>query len=250
MKASWLMLARPKTQTEITPSEGELRESAPRRTGRSAEELDMRDLIVPALRKRWPGARIIHELPLRYSTNRIDLAAVTETEIISVEIKSSRDVIDRLETQLRAFQPISARTIAALAPRWNEQLPMIEKKAKYGTSYLPQYTETQEIIRKVGGIETWTVDVGVGRIDVTEAGPYRANKPWLAQMLEILHVSELVEIADRHRVAKGQRPVHFNLVTDLVDLLQGREVVKAVCAALRARSAFDKMSDPPIPYPQ
>ena len=31
-----------------------------------------------------------------YSSNRIDLAAVTETEIVSVEIKSSRDVLDRL----------------------------------------------------------------------------------------------------------------------------------------------------------
>jgi hypothetical protein len=232
----------------MTPQAGE--DPALRRVGRSTEELDMRALIVPALRKRWPGARIIHELPLRYSTNRVDLAAVTETEIVSVEIKSSRDVMDRLESQLRAFQPICSRTIAALAPRWNERLPMIERKFEGGTSYIPQYTETQEIIRKVGGIETWTVDAAAGLIDVTCSGPYRANRPWLAQLLDMLHVTELVDIADRHRVAKAKRPVHFNLVSDLTDLLQGREVVKAVCAALRARNAFDKMSDAPIPYPQ
>ena len=53
----------------------------------------MRALIVPELRKRWPAARIVHELPLRYSTRRIDLAAITETEIISVEIKSSKGTI-------------------------------------------------------------------------------------------------------------------------------------------------------------
>jgi hypothetical protein len=206
----------------------------------------MRALIVPELRKRWPGARIIHELPLRYSTNRIDLAAVTETEIISVEIKSSRDVMDRLEAQLRAFQPISARIIAALAPCWNQQLPMIEKKLEFGTSYTPQYTETQQIIRKVGGVEVWTVGVTAGKIEVTDGGPYRANRPWLAQMLDMLHVSELVEIARRYQIAVAKRPVHFALVSDLVDLLQGREVIKAVCAALRARNAFDKMSDPPI----
>jgi hypothetical protein len=89
-------------------------------TNRSGEELAMRALIVPELRKRYPSARIIHELPLRYSSNRIDLAAVTETEIISVEIKSSRDSLDRLEGQLRAFQPISARIITALAPKMTD----------------------------------------------------------------------------------------------------------------------------------
>jgi hypothetical protein len=222
-------------------------ESVPqKRIGRSSEELDMRAIVVPELRKRWPGARIIHELPLRYSTNRIDLAAVTETEIISVEIKSSRDVMDRLEAQLRAFQPISARIIAALAPRWNEQLPMLETKVQYGTCFAPQYTETQDIIRKVGGIEVWAVDAAVGSLNVTDGGPYRSNKPWLAQMLDMLHVSELVDIARRHQICVAKRPVHFTLVTDLVDMLQGREVVRSACAALRARNAFDKMSDPPV----
>jgi hypothetical protein len=216
------------------------------RTNRSSEELEMRALIVPELRKRWPGARIIHELPLRYSTNRIDLAAVTETEIVSVEIKSSRDVMDRLEAQLRAFHPISSRIIAALAPRWNLKLPMIETKLDFGTSFAPQYTETQQIIRKVGGVEVWTVDSGAGSIEITDGGPYRANKPWLAQMLDMLHVSELVAIAERHHIAVAKRPVHLTLVTDLVDMLQGREVVKAVCQALRERNAFDKASDPPM----
>jgi len=223
-----------------------LEAAPPKRINRSSEEMDMRAIVVPELRKRWPGARIIHELPLRYSTNRIDLAAVTETEIISVEIKSSRDVMDRLEAQLRAFHPISARIIAALAPRWNEQLPMIESKIKLGTCFRPQYTETQEIIRKVGGVEVWTVDAATGGFNVTNGGPYRSNKPWLAQMLDMLHVSELVEIANRHQISVAKRPTHLTLVTDLVDLMQGREVVRAACAALRSRNAFDKMSDAPV----
>jgi hypothetical protein len=110
----------------------------------------MRDLIVPRLRAEYPGARIIHELPLRYSERRIDLAAITESEIVSVEIKSSNDVSDRLESQMRAFQPISS-----LAPVWNVKLPMAEKSFKKngrtGTSYITQYTEAQGIIARVGG---------------------------------------------------------------------------------------------------
>lgn len=213
---------------------------------RSDEEMAMRALIVPELRKRWPSARIIHELPLRYSTNRIDLAAVTPSEIVSVEIKSSRDVMDRLEAQLRAFKPISSRIIAALAPRWNEKLPVLERKVEYGTSYALQYTETQQIIQNVHGVEIWTVDAAAASIAVTEPGPYRARKPWLAQMLDMLHVAELVAIAGRHRIVVAKRPVHLTLVSDLVDMLQGREVVAAVCRALRERDAFCDGTDAPI----
>jgi hypothetical protein len=105
------------------------------RPGRSDEELAMRALVVPKLRARWPEARIIHELPLRYSKRRIDLAAVTPTEIIAVEIKSSRDVMDRLEAQIRAFLPVSQLVMVCLAPVWNEQLPVREEPRKWGTAY-------------------------------------------------------------------------------------------------------------------
>lgn len=207
----------------------------------------MRALIVPELRKRYPSARIIHELPVRYSTNRIDLAAVTETEIVSVEIKSSKDVMDRLEAQLRAFQPISSRIIAALAPRWNEQLPHLKWEPHPGVHCSrPQYTETQEIIRRVGGVGIWTVDAAAGAITVTEGDYYRARKPWLAQMLDMLHVAELIDIADRYRIAVPKRPNHLTLVSELVDMLQGREVIAAVCRALRARDAFCDGTDEPI----
>jgi len=205
----------------------------------------MRALIVPELRKRYPTARIIHELPLRYSTNRIDLAAVTEREIVSVEIKSSRDVMDRLEAQLRNFKPVCSRVICALAPRWNEKLPMLERPTKYGSAFSMQYTPTQEIINRVGGIEVWTVDAAAGSIDVTDRN-YHTRKPWLAQMLDMLHVAELVTIAERHRIVVPKRPVHLKLVSDLADLLQGREVVAAVCRALRERDAFSEGTDAPI----
>lgn len=214
---------------------------------RSSEELQMRELIVPELRKRYPSARIIHELPVRYSTNRIDLAAVTETEIISVEIKSSKDVIDRLEAQLRAFQPISARIIVALAPRWNEQLPTLKTEYEGGAiGYREQFTETQQIIRRVGGIEIWTVDAEAGSVTVTDGDWHRARKPWLAQMLDMLHVAELIDIAHRRRVVVPMRPTHLTLVSALVDMLQGREVAADVCRALRARDAFCEGTDAPI----
>lgn len=214
---------------------------------RSNEELAMRALIVPELRRRWPDARIIHELPLRYSTNRIDLAAVTLTEIVSVEIKSSRDVCDRLEKQLRSFLPISSRVIVALAPKWNVELPCLKMDRGNGiTSYTRQRTEAQEVIKRVGGhTETWTVDADAGSFKVTEQC-YRSNRPWLAKMLDMLHVAELVEIASRYRCWTGKRPVHETLVAACSELMVGREIIGAVCAALRARAAFAADTDPPV----
>lgn len=208
----------------------------------------MRKIVVPELRRRWPSARIIHELPLRYSTNRVDLAAVTTTEIISVEIKSSKDVSDRLEAQLRAFVPISSRVIVALAPIWNEELPneVFVTKQAY-KAYRRRFTEAQQIIENVGepSIETWTVDAARETIEVTREGYYTC-RPWLARMLDVLHVAELVEIAGRHRCWQGGRPTHAQLVDACVSLMTGREITAAVCGALRARDAFGAASDPPI----
>lgn len=218
---------------------------------RSAEELRMRELIVPELRKRYPAARIIHELPLRYSTNRIDLAAITETEIISVEIKSSKDVTDRLEAQLRGFLPISRRLIVALAPKFNEQLPSKVEHRKHGglhcTSYVTQRTEAQQIIARVDDrIEIWTVDAAAGSVEVTNGAYSQSYWPWHARMLDMLHVAELVELATRHQIAVGKRPTHDAIVTECADLMTGREIERAVCAALRARDAFAAGTDDAI----
>lgn len=226
---------------------------APAKQNRSSEELEMRALVVSKLRARWPDARIVHELPLRYSSNRIDLAAVCPTEIISVEIKSSLDVADRLEAQLRAFLPISSRVIVALAPKWNEKLPEREVARKIGgrnvTSYLSQFTEAQEVIHRVGGcLDVWTVNADTGSIDVTRES-YRTQRPWAFQLLDMLHVTELVHIAGKHRCWSGKRPVHLDLVNACNDLMSAREVTAAVCAALRARVAFARESDAPIKQP-
>lgn len=230
-------------------------DALPRPVNRSAEEGQMRALIVPELRKRYPDARIIHELPLRYSTNRIDLAAVTPREIVSVEIKSSKDVADRLEAQIRAFLPISSRVIVALAPRWNEKLPTTaaERVSKEGvrfTAFSRKHTECQDIIQRVGAggepLETWTVDAKQGSIVVTEGAYRRDGHPWLVKMLDILHVAELVEVARRHKCWQGKRPVHLDVRNACADLMTGREIVAAVCRALRARDAFAAASDPPV----
>jgi len=218
---------------------------------RSAEEWRMREIVKTALRQRWPAARIVEEFPLRYSTRRIDLAAFCDHEIVAVEIKSSRDTLDRLEEQLRAFLPI-ARVIVALAPIWNERLPV--KKVQHrdaGQTYdcfVSQFTPAQEIIRRCGSglIATWSVDGETGLIggDFPHVGFFQ--KPHSRQLLDLLHVDELIEIAGRRRIAHARRPRHGDLADACFDLMAGREVIGDVLRALRARAAFAAGSDAPI----
>jgi hypothetical protein len=215
---------------------------------RSGEELAMRELCVAELRRQFPSARIVHELSLRYSSNRIDLAAILEDGIIAVEIKSSRDVADRLEKQLRSFQPICTRIIAALAPKWNEKRPSIATPHKSGgTSYVENLTEAQEAISRVDrwGIGVWTVCHESGKIEVTNAGS-ETRHLWSMHLLDILHVAELREIAARHRVPVPQPQRHWMLRDACAELMTGGEIRRAACQALRGRDAFAAGSDPPI----
>lgn len=217
------------------------------RSRRSDEELGMRKLICPMLRKAYPGSRIIHELPLRYSSNRIDMAAVTNDSIISVEIKSSKDVIDRLEYQVRAFLPICTKVIVALAPKWNKKLPDTEIVKPGSKTLISNLTETQSILKRIGGhIETWTVCHETSLIDITDGGWLTSLTPWSSRMLDMLWRKELEEIADVHRVSIPKRASHAVIRDSCEAMMSGSEVRKAVCSALRRRSAFDKASDPPM----
>lgn len=223
----------------------------PPRRYRSEEEGAMRCIVAAKLRDEYPGARIIHELPLRYSTNSIDMAAVTDSAIVAVEIKSSRDKLDRLERQLRAFAPICHRLIVALAPKWNEKLPAIEAREKYGFSYRTPLTEAQRIIAGVSEsfIETWTVCASSSSVERTDGGYSRNEHPWAFRALYILHVAELKQILVKRCISSGGRYTHDVMVHAICAQLPGLDVMRAVCAALRTRAAFDQASDPPISAP-
>jgi hypothetical protein len=224
-----------------------LSEPGPARKYRSQEEGAMRVIVAQHLRQRWPGARIIHEFPLRYSSRSIDMAAILPSEIIGVEIKSSRDTMDRLENQIRAFSPICSRLIIALAPKWNEELPLEERATKTGRVWHNRYTEAQEIIRRVTDIhcETFTVCHETGDMKNTSGGWHCNTFPWPARMLDLLHVRELAQI-----MGASDRSTHSYLVRACHDRLTGPQIIRAVCASLRARAAFAAESDPAIPLDQ
>lgn len=212
----------------------------------SEEEPAMRELVVPHLRGAYPGGRVVHEFPLRFSAKRLDLAVIMPTEIIGVEIKSSKDTLDRLAGQLEGFANVVSRFIVALAPCWNEQRPMVKQKAKYGFAYIDDFTAAQRIVhnsRANSYTEIFDCCAATKRFEKTKA-VYHENVAHPHRVLSLLHVAELKRIAMRAGIGVGTR--HDIIVKKLFNEMPGKKVMEESCRQLRWRDAFCPGTDAPI----
>lgn len=82
---------------------------------RSSAEAEVREAVVAHLRSIRPSARIIHEINCSsFGPNRIDVLAVSPVDILAVEVKSSKDKLDRLPAQIASMKACSHHVFAAL----------------------------------------------------------------------------------------------------------------------------------------
>lgn len=170
-----------------------------------------------ALREVWPSGRIVHELMLRQGGCRIDLAAVTADRLIVVEIKSERDVLDRLKKQREEANLVADGFVAVLTEThwrkaWEKNHVSILEAAKEDEIRLHLERGTRHVHA------------------ATTNAPAR---------LAMLWASELRTVARTHSRCSRQ----FSIVK-AADEMTGAEVRRAVCAAIRARE-FPR-ADPPI----
>ena len=191
---------------------------------RSAEEIAMREAVATWGREKWPRARLVHELVV--TTSRIDMAFIEPDNIIGVEIKSSRDTLDRLTEQMRTFREHLPSVVLVIAPKW-------DNNNSYGAD-------------------------DVVCCDVASDVPIDAHMRFLsprmtvtAPMLKLLWASEARAIAARHNLGSNPRLPLNTSIPRLARKLIGDEIVREVCRELRARDAFPKAdghpaSDPPI----
>jgi hypothetical protein len=192
---------------------------------RSAEELQLRVAAAAWGRQRLPGCRVIHELVC--GERRADLAFVGEKDLIGVEIKSSRDRLDRLEEQLKEYSRYFPEVWLFIAPKWARAAKAL----------------------------SWA-NIAVGHPDRVEVlRPSKAKRPYrdelvTARMLEWLWVEEAARIANRTQVIPGpvnnRRYPTANVRKLLARLLTGNEIIREVCRELRARPLVGQMSDPPL----
>lgn len=191
----------------------------------SASERAIRDAVATFLRRELPQARIIHELVCGGS--RADLAAVERERVLLFEVKSEKDVLARLPTQLRDFTGCAHGTVLIAHEKWFDKTPYNNGNLRLAW---PHRSE-------------WRCDVWV--YPETTPDPYRSYqwrlpRPSLAQphaaaLLGLLWKDELLAEAARHRIAITAR----SRVPDIVELMAwhmtGREIAQAVCRQLRTR---------------
>jgi hypothetical protein len=182
----------------------------------SPAEERIRGKVETALRSAFPAARIVHELVVRQGSCRIDLAAITPTRLILVEVKSERDVLVRLERQYRQAREVADGFLVVTAAKHVEA--------------------AREVVGWSSAVDEDTLDrelAGFFHRRVLEA---TTNAP---ARLAMLWAGELRTVAETGRTAAREFSIR-----QAADGLTGVEVRRRVCAALRARE-FPR-ADPPM----
>lgn len=221
---------------------------------RSSAEAEIRDAVVARLRMIRPKARIMHEVNCSlWGPNRIDVLAVSPAEIISVEIKSERDKLDRLPAQIASMLTMSHHVIAALHEKflvegkkptnkwaahyerdgvfWRKELPPEAAKA---TPWV--YPERR---RAIMGVHQGFDDLASWR------QPDQAiQKPNIGSV-DMLRADEMRTFCKIMGVPAGRRATLANTIPLIKWACTGEQITKGVCAVLRARECPE--ADPPIP---
>lgn len=234
----------------------------------SAAEREIRDAVVAHWRQLWPGWRIVHELNVDgQGSNRVDLTAIGPNTLVMCEVKSERDVIDRLGDQMHAFGPRCHALIVTAHEVWFESPGKISKTRRRKGSRL---------VRKEDGDPGWEHDVWIAEQHTFNAASpieaelrrfphwrvgewryprpdgYRAwnitkyewSRPWPWLLLTMLWREELLAECARHHIAAGPRTTRTDMMTSMLELMRGPEIERAVCRQLRRRQFAE--ADPPL----
>lgn len=192
----------------------------------SEEERDMRAGVIAWALERWPDAVVLQELPV--GPLRIDLAFVTPSRIVGVEVKSSRDTLARMNAQLAEFTSCMPEVWLAMAPSWWEALLIPGAQARHG-----------EIPFKVGRL------CAAGS-EVSERYPI-GNGPWggrpalvdramTSPVLHLLTRDEILDICATRSVFFKKSETKPNLLARVARALTGDEVIAATSESLRRRA--------------
>jgi hypothetical protein len=210
---------------------------------RSSAEAEVRDAAIARLRAIRPASRIIHEINVSgQGSNRIDLIAVGEAEIIAVEVKSAKDKLDRLPAQVQAMRGVAHHSIVAMHEKFliesetNRFAAHCERDGKFFRSDVPKiandasvwvYLETKRAIGEYDGYFPWP------------GAPYAAQTSLPSGALWMLWRDEMYELCSKLRINVSRRSTMTDMSRDLRWLANGGELTKGICAALRARQCIE-----------
>ncbi|WP_375553344.1 hypothetical protein [Roseovarius mucosus] len=205
---------------------------------RSEAEAEIRDAVVAKLRRTRPVARIIHEINMGGGINRADVMAVSPAEIITVEIKSEKDKLDRLPAQIATMRKCSHITIAALHRKF---IPDIDSVHAPRLDFIPfgtltwWYPSAQDMAEAHHPAFQWKDP------DVRDS----MMKPLPHAALDLLWRAELLDLCAELSVSADRKADMVRLKTALRWQATGGALTKGICRALRRRDPCAE-ADPPI----
>ncbi len=198
---------------------------------------NIRAAVEAQLRRSKPSARIIHELNMEgQGSSRADMAAVTEDEIVLVEIKSNIDTFGRLDHQLKAYRERSHSTLLVVDSRL---LRNDKRAALFTAGYYPdivrwKYRHAERHLQHINTLPKTT--------------PQLRHEPHAAKLLGMLWQQELVETCYLYGLNVPASCVRYDMIASLCWYLTGEQVCKAVCSELRNRE-FARADPPSNPRP-
>lgn len=222
-------------------------------SGSVAEER-IRAKVEAAMRRRWPEARIIHELVIDTWKIRIDLAAVSPDHIAVAEIKSERDVLKRLPSQVAAGIAVAQDVWVVVAEKHEERL-----------NYLRSHNRPLAEPEQMPGGWLRTVEANPDRLPdldrcrvLVERGetlePLGYNYDPRSYIVDPRALFDMLWASERRAVLRqlgapvGPRTTCLVAQRWAVENLSGAQIRRAVCAQLRSRP-FPRADSPISPTP-
>lgn len=221
---------------------------------RSSAEAEIRDAVVERLREIRPKARIMHEVNCSlWGPNRIDVLAVSPAEIISVEVKSERDKLDRLPAQIASMLTMSHHVIVALHEK--HLVEREEPTNKWAAHYERDgIYRIKEIPQEASGAIPWVyperwrammnVHQGFDRL-ANWRHPDQVTQRANIDSIDMLRVGEMRVFCEIMGIPAGKRATLTSILPLIKWTCTGEQITKGVCAVLRARECPE--ADAPLP---
>lgn len=203
---------------------------------------ELTELAIEWLKAEHPGSVIVTELSVDdWGGARIDVAAITDTEIIGVEIKGEGDSPSRLELQGLVYGKVARRMWLLVSPDGTLS-ERCEKKRPLGWGRLEVHQDAirpKNIARKLGEVEK--TEYGTRRGYVPDPDAYKPDEarrylrqcPWA--MCGTLWRDELYEIARAHGVQVKGRALVGPLTDAIVEQMPVPKLHDAMIEQLRRR---------------
>lgn len=157
----------------------------------------------------WPAARIVHELVLDGGSVRIDLASVGDEALRLIELKSERDVLDRLPKQMAAAQECAQEAWVAVDGKHLDKV--------------------EALMSDRGDVDWWRCGLLVLRDGVlSERRQSYPGTPDPRRVVGLLWSDEM----RTHLIASNNQ---VNMIALAVGEYGLRHIMRKVCAALKAR---------------